>query len=536
MFDDSLAAPSADDSPELSLATLVEGSPIPIVVATNDAENRVLVVSRAFTRTFGYTRQDVPDVSAWWPLAYPDPLYRAQIQERWGSALDGARSRGELETGAVRADVRCKDGAVRTVDVHMGVLGAHSLVVFHDHTERVRADRMRSHVQLQDRLAAVGVLAAGVAHELNSPLAYSLASLELLEQELALSGSDATRAHVAAALDGVRRAADIVRGVRAFARAADDRSDATDVRDAVDAAVRMTSSEIRPRARLRVDVDDDLPCVSACAGRLAQVLVNLLVHAAHAIPEGNSAGHQVHVRAVHSGRGGVTIHVEDTGSGLDDDARAHVFEPFHAARAIGEGPPVGRGMGLGLFVSRDIVTSFGGTIGVERGPGGVGTRFSVTLAPATTEDRRAVGSAARGSSTHALPVRGRVLVVDDEPLIGRTTRLALEGAHDVVVVESGQEAIDRLTHDDDFDVVLCDLAMEPVSGVEVHAFIARRRPELLERFVLTTGGAFTPVAMAFLSAARPEVLEKPASVRALRDVIARHVARSRGARGRRVPD
>jgi CheY-like chemotaxis protein len=187
---------------------------------------------------------------------------------------------------------------------------------------------------------------------------------------------------------------------------------------------------------------------------------------------------------------------------------SRVFEPFFTTKTISEGT------GLGLSICRNIIQEAGGTIQVQSELDR-GTTFVVRL-PAST--RIQVPQTTQAPPTATPGTRACVIVIDDEPLVGRSIRRALRG-HEVQVFSSGEEAIERLCSDEPFDVVFCDLMMPAMSGMEVFRRVSEQRPDVAPRFVFMTGGAFTPQAREFLKETPLVCLEKPFELRQIRDLV-----------------
>ena len=229
-----------------------------------------------------------------------------------------------------------------------------------------------------ERLAALGTLAAGVAHEINNPLTYLLLHLEhtlrllpLEPVEVPPATAAQIRSLVAGALDGARRIRDITRDVRAFARADADLPAALDVRAPLSAALGLLEHQLRHRARL-IRVDGPVPFVRADEHRLAQVFLNLLDNALQALPDGAAERHEVRVTTDVDEQGDAVIEIVDTGAGIAPHVLPRVFEPFFTTR------PVGQGAGLGLSISHGIIHSLGGSLSLHSELG-VGTRARVVL-------------------------------------------------------------------------------------------------------------------------------------------------------------
>ncbi len=373
-----------------------------------------------------------------------------------------------------------------------------------------------------ERMASLGRLAAGVAHEINNPLAYVLGSIELLERGLAEIGAlhpeaartgaiifDAQSA-LSNAKDGVERIRSIVKDLTTFSRAVPDTRRPIDVEAVLEATLKLAWNELRHRVRI-VKSFAGVPELMGDEGRLAQVFVNLILNAGQAIPDGR----QGLLRISTASEGDrISVCIEDDGIGIAPEDLPYVFEPFFtplAGSSWGRGPHPQRelGAGLGLAICRNVVTALGGTITVASEPD-VGTRFTVTLQAAGAIEASAAGNRAR--SRERVNSRARILIIDDEPLLGQTLRFAFQDKHDVEVASSGREALERLAKDHDFDLVLCDLMMPDVSGEHVYRAVSEQAPSLLQRFVFMTGGAFTERAQEFLARFAGRQLEKPFNI------------------------
>jgi signal transduction histidine kinase len=370
---------------------------------------------------------------------------------------------------------------------------------------------MESRLAFADRMASVGTLAAGVAHELNNPLMYVLSNLYLTREEIDSREQAEAKLQLDEAIHGAVRMQNIVRDLKTFSRIDDEQRGNVNVQNVLESSINMCWNEIRHRATLERNFDE-IPLVDVNESRLGQVFLNLLINAVQALPERGMRGNRITVRTYTGDEGSAVIEVSDNGSGIDPDSLSRVFEPFFTTK------DVSKGTGLGLSICRNIIRDAGGTIEAQSELDR-GTTFVVRL-PAST---RVCGS----KSTQAPPIkapgpRARVIVVDDEPLVGRSVARALRG-HDVEVYSNGEEAIERLCSDEPFDVVFCDLMMPDVSGMEVFGRVREQRPEIISRFVFMTGGAFTAQAREFLKETTLTCLEKPFELRQIRELVTERV-------------
>jgi CheY-like chemotaxis protein len=253
-----------------------------------------------------------------------------------------------------------------------------------------------------------------------------------------------------------------------------------------------------------------VPPVLACEGKLGQVFLNLLLNAAQAIPVGKSDQNRI-VISTAAEPGWVVCTVSDTGAGIAPEIIGHIFDPFFTTKEPGEGT------GLGLSICHGIVTSLGGTITVESEPGR-GARFVVRLPAHGSELPAPRPAVARAPQPTSLP-RRRVLVIDDEELIGRSVRRVLEGECDTEVEPSPARALERLRAGERFDLVLCDIMMPRFSGVDFYERVREAVPAALGRIAFITGGAFAPRERQFLESSGVAWLEKPIQFSMLRDLL-----------------
>ncbi|WP_224249227.1 two-component regulator propeller domain-containing protein [Hyalangium gracile] len=382
------------------------------------------------------------------------------------------------------------------------------------------------------KMAAVGTLAAGVGHEINNPLSYIVSNLEHACEEAEMlgrlaDGSEPLRERLRdmqqvlrEALMGADRVRRIVRDLRTFSRQDEDTRGPVDLRAVMDSAAKMAAGELRPRAQLVRDYSGDVPLVEGNEARLAQVFLNLIINAAQALPEGRPEQNEVRLVLERGAEGYVVAEVRDTGSGIPPEVIGRIFDPFFTTK------PVGVGTGLGLALCHAFITSMSGRIEVESQLGH-GTVFRVTLPATAAKPERAprAGQARTGGS-----VRGRVLVVDDDPLVSSALRRTLAREHEVEVVVSSRRALELLTSPEGaFDVILCDLMMPEMTGMELHAHLEAAVPERAQRMVFITGGAYTPAAKAFLERVRNPRVEKPFDPEKLRAQVGEAVRQARSA-------
>jgi CheY-like chemotaxis protein len=336
--------------------------------------------------------------------------------------------------------------------------------------------------------------------------------IEDLEDSVAASPSARLAESVKMAREarqGAERIRKIVRGLKTFSRAEEERRAVIDVTQVLDLSLQMTFNEIRHRAHLVKDYGS-LPLVEGDESRLGQVFINLLVNAAQAIGDGDPDGNEIRLVTGTDAAGNGFVEVYDTGPGVPADAMDKIFDPFFTTKAIGIGT------GLGLSICHNIVASMGGQLTVTNRESG-GAVFRVTL-PAASGPRAEVTTPVEPTSSR----RAAILIVDDEVSVGQVLRRRLRD-HDVTAVTSAREALDLLARDARFDVIVCDLMMPEMSGMQLYDELLRIRADVVKRVVFMTGGAFTGAAPAFLERVPNECLEKPFTESALRAAIQRLV-------------
>jgi PAS domain S-box-containing protein len=477
--------------------------------------------------------------------------------ERVGTALVGLDARellwGDVLPETTPLDEARQSGETRSAETELPGLGSGdfvvsasplyaedrsyrgSAVVVRDVTSERRAQQQ---LLLSEKMATLGRLVAGVTHELNNPAAFVLLNLTRLQEVLggfaevlesyraaveraapeeakrlrdleAASGTlellrDAS-ALTSESLEGMRRIREITRELRFFSHAREEPDQLFDLNAVVESAIAMTRYELRHKARLKMQLEKLPPCMGDPA-RMGQVIVNLIVNAAQAIDDGRVAENEIRVWTYHA-EGMVCVEVTDTGRGISPANLPRIFDPFFTTKAPGSGT------GLGLALCYEIVKRHHGEVAVSSEPGR-GTTFRVSLPPA---------------KGHRLPVPepgmpvddrpARVLVIDDEVPLQKALRRVLR-QHELRFATTGREAMVVLEGDRAWDLVLCDVVMPDVSGVEVFERIQREWPDLEGRLAFMTGGVRSEALLADLRKAGRPILEKPVETATLRRLIA----------------
>jgi len=419
-------------------------------------------------------------------------------------------------------------------------------VVASDVTD-VRA--MQASLAHSDRLARIGSLAAGVAHEINNPLTYIMHGLDdvkhaIREQDRrsrALVGALSARfggeeveriakeagwdrqagdgrseleLRVREVFEGSRRIRDIVAELRSLAQAEhEDRRRPLDLAEICRGAAKLASHQVRHNATVELELEA-VPEVFGNEGRLAQVLINLLINAGQALGENDRGVVRLTTRA-RAGR--VLVEVQDNGPGIPADHLQQLCEPFFTTK------PPGEGSGLGLWICRRIIEGHGGSIAVANRPEG-GATFTIDLPPWDGAESGEEASWSTWNRTVESSETGTLLLVEDEDLVRRSLTRRLSRQHDVIDVASVDEAIAVLAGDAPVDAVLCDLMLGGRTGAELYRWIEENAPHLTHRFVVVSGGAVTREAREFINSGVVRVVAKPVDPNdldaAVQDVLA----------------
>jgi two-component system, NtrC family, sensor kinase len=430
--------------------------------------------------------------------AFVPPEWATDLQR----ALDqqGVGREAELRTGE-------RTYAVTAVPISSTDRSA-IVLLFDDQTER---RRLQDQLIQSEKMSAIGQLIAGIAHDLNNPLASVLGFADFLIEVPNVPAS--IREPLTVIQEEADRASGIVRNLLGFARKQDHQRRPTALKPLFDATfVLLRNQLMAQRVEAMIEVEPDLPMPDVDPNQIQQVFVNLINNAAQAIASTGRPG-TIHVHA-RRWLDGVAIDVIDDGPGMSESLAAQVFEPFFTTKAEGEGT------GLGLSISQGIVKEHGGRIMLSTEEG-KGSTFTVQLPLSTRSPVPVTDSLARSPSKKL-----RVLVVDDEPHILHYMRATLEAwGHLPVVASDGQEALDQAVKEP-FDLIISDLRMPRFGGREFYEELSRRNPVMARRLVFSTGDTVRGDTLAFLEALDRPYLHKPFSLAELRTLLAEVVRES----------
>ena len=373
-------------------------------------------------------------------------------------------------------------------------------------------ERARARVSELDRLRSLGELAGGIAHEVNNPLAAIVGNLELVQQraeQLAdrLAGAEAAelsgmRDLLSRAQRGADRVSDVIRSVAMFAHADTTSATVLDVQEVLESSLQVASNQIRHCARLERHYTP-VPPVVGNAAQLGQVFLNLLLNAVHTIRDQGAGEHRIEVRTDQDELGDVIVTVSDTGRAVEPTQQASIFDPPCAT------DDQAAGVGFGVAVSRELVNVMGGTLEIEREPGkGSSVRVRIPSSPAPASGEPTPTQSSVLQTAAAVTGRAKVLIVDDEPMICELVSAMLSEVYEVSSFTDSRAALAALLAGT-FEVVLCDLMMPDLTGMDLYDRIKGERPELAQKFIFISGGAFADDALRFVASTTRPQLKKP---------------------------
>jgi signal transduction histidine kinase len=371
--------------------------------------------------------------------------------------------------------------------------------------EQVR-DRTQQFLQ-SEKLAAMGSLLAGVAHELNNPLSVVMGQAALIQQT---AGEGPMAARAGKIAKAAERCARIVKNFLALARQQPMERQAVSLNRVVEEAVELLAYPLRvDSVETALELAPDLPDIWADPHQLHQVVVNLVSNAHQAIHAIETSRRIILTTRLDAASGRVQLEVADTGPGIPEDVQRRIFEPFFTTK------PAGQGTGLGLSLCQGIVERHGGAIRVASRPGH-GARFFVQL----PIDLRQTDAAKTARAALPSPISERaVLIVDDDRDVAETLWdfLRLDGHHAEIVAD-GTLALEKL-RDGRYDLILSDVKMPELDGPRFYTQLERRHPEFLRRVAFLTGDTLSPETTAFLERTRVPTMAKPFTLEQVRRVL-----------------
>jgi PAS domain S-box-containing protein len=483
-----------------ALNAAITASALDCIIAVDEA-GQVIEFNPAAEETFGYKRADVIGRSMS-ELIVPPALRRRHVEgfERYLRTGQTSVLDRRLELQGMRAD-----GSIFPVELtisevrlpHRRLFTAYLRDLTAAHEARVEIERQREALHQSEKLAALGSLLAGVAHELNNPLSILIGNALMLHDE-AKGGSPALAERAQRIQTAAERCGRIVRSFLAMARQRKTLPRSVEVEFLISGALQLLAYGLRVASiEIQQKIPPGLPPVFCDPDQMTQVLTNLLLNAQQAL-EGEPPPRRVCLSAAVDGDA-IVIEVADNGPGIPTHLRSRVFDPFFTTK------PVGAGTGIGLAVSRGIVEAHGGSLTLAVADHGATFMLRLPL-------RHANGASAdNGASPSATPVHaGRnALIIDDEAEVGLilSEMLTAMGIR-CDIVTSGEAGIQHL-EERGYDVIICDMRLPGIDGPALYAWMTEHRPHLRMRTAFVTGDTLGQASERFLAQTRRPLLEKP---------------------------
>ena len=410
-------------------------------------------------------------------------------------------------------EVRAGERILLVTAIPAGEPGA-TVLLFEDQSDK---RRLQEQLLQSEKMSAIGQLIAGVAHDLNNPLASVVGFSDLLGE--AADVPPRLAEPLAVIRQEAERASAIVRNLLSFARRQEGERELQSIRPILESTHQLLKNQLlAARIELTLSFEPGLPEVQVHANQIKQVFVNIINNAAQAITStrAKEGGGRIEI-ATRCEPDGLSVNVSDNGPGIPEAVAQHVFEPFFSTKSEGEGT------GLGLSICLGIVKEHGGNISVD--PGGAGSgrgaTFTVELPTGVRAERTShAGGAAAEPAPAERQEQLRVLVVDDEPHILHYMQATLESwGHEVVLAQDGSQALKRALMQP-FDLIICDLRMPRLGGREMFHTLARMHPTVADRIIFATGDTVRGDTLQFLEELGRPFLQKPFKLDALRRVLA----------------
>lgn len=404
------------------------------------------------------------------------------------------------------------------------------VVLIRDVSSERRLSQVEEQLAISEKMSALGTLAAGIAHEINNPLTYVMSNLEMIRDDLGDRAEFTLEKHAellelsVEAIEGLERIAKIVQELRSFMRSSERSLSEVKLSVTIKSALSLATPELRLNTEVICEVAQEVSNVYVDEGQLVQVLVNLLINAAQAFEDQNPNHNRIWIRASEAEDQMVLLEVEDNASGMPPEVARQAFDPFFTTKTA-------VGTGLGLAICHKIIHGFGGSIQLESELGR-GSCFKILL-PRFQPDLHRSSRKKRSSSHRAeLAELKRVVVIDDEPSVGQVIirTLGQERVQFFTKARQGLEEIDRMQP----QVIICDIMMPEMSGVEVYAQLKQRG--LTDRTLMITGGSAREEVADFILQEAPSMLYKPFKPSELRERVCSIARSTRSYQAINVPE
>ncbi|MBL0371012.1 PAS domain S-box protein [Rhizobium sp. KVB221] len=482
-----------------------------------DGDGRVVDFNPAAERLFGYSRAE----------ALGREIGALIVPEKYRAAHYAGMAR-YISTGVtsvigkrVELEAMTRDGAMVPVELALADVSVGDTRFFTAHIRDLSAaksaqleiERQRESLYQKEKLAALGSLLSGVAHELNNPLSIVLGQAMMLREMIgrqanAFAGGQDFTDRAIRIETAANRCARVVKTFLAMARQRKaERNYVSIAKVVADAAELLSYSLKTSDVMVEIELEKGLPETFADADLIHQVLVNLIVNARQALEEKGGADRRIWLSATHErGNDAIVVHIRDNGGGIPSSIRNRIFDPFFTTK------PQDHGTGIGLAVSRGLIEAHGGTLDLAIPQPDTGAEFVIRL-PIAGKNGADIETVDNVSSHNAPVVRAQahVLVVDDEPDLAELIAEIAGGLGYRTTVATSGHAAQRLISASELPIaaILCDIRMPDGDGPGLYDWLSANRPELMSRIGFVTGDTLGPSAGRFLARTGCPVIEKP---------------------------
>ncbi len=469
----------------------------------------------ALCRQLGYSREELISMSY---KVYIPPESRRQVFGVYNSVYRTGEPYKLFNTSQIK-----KDGTrIQTEDSIFPIRNEEGVIVgfrgiSRDITDRKRAEEERKQLeqkaQFASRLASVGELASGVAHEINNPLTAVIGYAHLLLDRKDIPAD--IKRDVEVINEGAQRVAGIIKKLLVFARQAKPERTHVDINEIITTTLELRAYSLQSsNTKVILQLDPELPMTVADAGQIQQVFLNLIMNAEAEVKQVHGGG-KLAIKTEQVGEN-VRISFKDNGLGIAKENLERIFNPFFTTRKVGQGT------GLGLSVCHGIVTGHKGKIWAESQLG-KGATFIVEL-PIVGETKSAEVPRPIVRETRKAP-KAKILVVDDDLMVRQfVSEILAEEGHEVRAVDSAEVALEEVNNNKEYQAIMLDIKMPGMSGIELYRHFQKLSPGLADKVVFITGDIMGANTMSFLSKTRAPYVIKPFDAKQLKTEINRVLA------------
>ena len=476
--------------------TLIEN--IEDIIYVTDAGRRLKYFNNSFERSTGYSQEEIigRNLTELFPKKSLDV-----VEKIWKKQISGE------EIGVFDMEISTKAGDKKIIETRERVLWDKGKIVLIYGLGRdvTRRKLLEEHLIQSEKLASMGEMLSGVAHEINNPLTAIIGNSQLLMRKSDLDND------VMRKVDTIQRESArvhrIVQNLLSFARKEETKKEMMDINDIIKDVCDLVIYNVKVNnIKINLGLEDNLTQTYIDSNQIKQVFINILNNAIDALID--NGGGNIEIKS-YKMVDAIRVEFKDDGPGIPDNIRKKIFDPFFTTK------DVGKGTGLGLSISYGIVKNHNGEINVTSEKG-VGTKFTVSLPIVVSDNIRSQSLSKKGKSD----LKGKkILIVDDEESIRSFVDELLTGEGCIVeAVDNGAEAMEKMAKKD-FDVILCDIKMPGVSGKELFNFIKKNKSKLVDKMVFITGDLLSEDTKKFMKKTGSSFIEKPLQIDSLIEIV-----------------